>query len=80
MNKKKSIVFSKPKEALFKYYNLERSIRLVTPKVYEVEVIEECEQQYKIRLLNSISGYKKGDTIWVNKSDIIFPKNNNLES
>ena len=74
MSKKDVIVFSKPKEALFKYYNLERSIRLVTPKVYEVEVIGEYEQKYKIKLLNSISSHKKGDTIWVNKSDIIFPK------
>jgi len=75
-NKKKIIVFTEPKEALYKHYNFDRVMHLVTPKLYEVEVIGECEHQYEIRLLDNINCYKKGDIIYVNKSNIIFPKHN----
>ena len=75
-NKKNIVVFTEPKKALYKYYSFDRVMHLITPKLYLVEVIEECEHQYKIRLLDNLNCYKRGDTMYVNKSNIIFPIHN----
>lgn len=75
MSKKDKKVFSEPIKARYKHYYYDKFSRIATPKLSNVEVIEEATKRFKIRLLTSdVSGHERGDIMWADKASIIFPK------
>lgn len=70
-------VFETPISAMYKFFNYDRIGRMATPKVTNVEVLEESEsgKSFKIRLLtHDVENHKKGDTMWVSKDSVVMPK------
>ena len=62
MNKLKN-----PKKAWYKHYSYDRLIRNATQTLSEVEIIEESDNKFKIKLLDN-----ENKIITVDKSTIIF--------
>lgn len=40
----------------------------------EVEIIRETEKSYRIKFLHDIWRYRKGSEIWVQKKNVIIPR------
>jgi hypothetical protein len=71
----KNKVFETPIRSMYQFYNYDRIGRSATPTATQVDVLEESEKRFKIRVLDEkIEGHKRGDIMWVQKTSIIFPK------
>ena len=74
-NKNENKVFETPIRSMYQFYYYDRIGRTITPAVTQVDVLEESEKRFKIKVLDErIEGHKRGDIMWVQKTSITLPK------
>jgi hypothetical protein len=60
---------------VYKFFHYDRIKEQASPRETQVDVLEESEKSFKIKVLDSsIDKHKKGDTMWVRKNNIVLPK------
>jgi len=62
-----------PVIAKYRSYRFDKVVRLVTPIILDVEVLEENSDKYKIKICNT-SDSIEGSIFWTEKDNIIFPE------